>query len=264
MEEKINKNTQKDNAIIHKDNSLNRLDVSFIKHIDAEEYKTSHLLSYWINDFANYHDEEKTFNTTKLITFKRGRIIKANLGFNIGNELGGLHYCIVINKFDNPKNGTLTVVPLTSKKNKKYPHSSVDLGNEIYTILNSLYSKEIEKLSLKTKILKQAKKIPLINRFSEIAKRHIGSTDYRSASAIMREILVSTVNLDITYDVKKITCPTLIVWGDLDAAVPLEDAYTLEGLIKDAAVIVYEGCTHYAYLENLGQTISIIGSFVRS
>mgnify|MGYP004672486305 CR=1 FL=1 len=57
---------------------------------------------------------------------------------------------------------------------------------------------------------------------------------------------------------------TLIVWGDLDAAVPLEDAYTLEGLIKDAAVIVYEGCTHYAYLENLGQTISIIGSFVRS
>ena len=151
MEEKINKNTQKDNAIIHKDNSLNRLDVSFIKHIDAEEYKTSHLLSYWINDFANYHDEEKTFNTTKLITFKRGRIIKANLGFNIGNELGGLHYCIVINKFDNPKNGTLTVVPLTSKKNKKYPHSSVDLGNEIYTILNSLYSKEIEKLSNKYK-----------------------------------------------------------------------------------------------------------------
>lgn len=131
-------------------------------------------------------------------------------------------------------------------------------------LFGSPFKKEIEKLSLKTKILKQAKKIPLINRFSEVAKRHIGSTDYRSASAIMREILVSTVNLDITYDVKKITCPTLIVWGDLDAAVPLEDAYTLEGLIKDAAVIVYEGCTHYAYLENLGQTISIIGSFVRS
>ena len=135
---------------------------------------------------------------------------------------------------------------------------------EKLVLFGSPFKKEIEKLSLKTKILKQAKKIPLINRFSEIAKRHIGSTDYRSASAIMREILVSTVNLDITYDVKKITCPTLIVWGDLDAAVPLEDAYTLEGLIKDAAVIVYEGCTHYAYLENLGQTISIIGSFVRS
>lgn len=218
MEEKINKNTKKNNAIIHKDNSLNRLNVSFIKHIDAEEYKTSHLLSYWINDFANYHDEEKTFNTTKLITFKRGRIIKVNLGFNIGNELGGLHYCIVINKFDNPKNGTLTVVPLTSKKNKKYPHSSVDLGNEIYTILNSLYSKEIEKLSNKYKDIwslpsetskqftsdyEYVKKIKdeiskmkvgsvaLINQVTTISKQRIFDDD------ILREIRLSNESLDL-------------------------------------------------------------------
>ena len=51
-------------------------------------------------------------------TFKRGDIIKVNLGYNIGNELGGLHYCVVINKFDNPFNGTLNVIPLTSKKRK--------------------------------------------------------------------------------------------------------------------------------------------------
>lgn len=143
------KNILKDAAIVHKDNSLNRLDISFLKHIDLQEYKTSHLLAYWINDFANYHDEEKTFDTRKLITFKRGNIIKVNLGFNIGHELGGLHYCVVLDKYDNPKNGTLNIIPLTSKKNKKYPKSSIDLGNEIYNILNELYSKEIEKLSNK-------------------------------------------------------------------------------------------------------------------
>lgn len=218
MDEKINENTQKTNAIIHKDNSLNRLDSSFIKHIDAEEYKTSHLLSYWINDFANYHDEEKTFKTTKLITFKRGRIIKVNLGFNIGNELGGLHYCVVINKFDNPKNGTLTVIPLTSKKNKKYPYSSVDLGNEIYTTLNSLYSKEIEKLSNKYKDIwslpsdmskqftsdyEYVKKIKdeiskmkvgsvaLINQITTISKQRIFDDD------ILREVRLSNESLDL-------------------------------------------------------------------
>lgn len=63
---------------------------------------------------------KKTFDTTKLITFKRGNIGKANLGFNIGHEFGGLHYCIVLDKFDNPKNGTLNVIPLISKKNKNY------------------------------------------------------------------------------------------------------------------------------------------------
>lgn len=29
----------KNNAIIHKDKSLNRLDLSFLKHIQLEEYK---------------------------------------------------------------------------------------------------------------------------------------------------------------------------------------------------------------------------------
>lgn len=29
----------KNNAIIHKDNSLNRLDLSFLKHIELSEYK---------------------------------------------------------------------------------------------------------------------------------------------------------------------------------------------------------------------------------
>jgi len=135
---KNNDESQKNNATVHKDNSLNRLDLSFLKHINSKEYKVSHLLAYWISDFANYHDEEKTFDTTKMISFKRGSIIKVNLGFNIGHELGGLHYCVVLNKFDNPKNGTLNVVPLTSKKNKKYPSSSIDLGNELYNTLNSL------------------------------------------------------------------------------------------------------------------------------
>lgn len=131
-------------------------------------------------------------------------------------------------------------------------------------LFGSPFRKGIEKLSLKTKLLKTAKKIPVLNHFEEFAKRHIGSTDYRNASPVMRQILVSTVNLDITEDVKKITCPTLIVWGSEDEAVPLDDAYILENLIPDAAVIVYEGCTHYAYLENLNQTIRVMESFIRS
>lgn len=131
-------------------------------------------------------------------------------------------------------------------------------------LFGSPFKKETEKLSFKTKILKTAKKIPLLNKLEGFAKKHIGSVDYRSASDMMRKILVNTVNLDITEEVKKITCPTLIIWGTLDDAVPLNDAYILESLIKDSGVVVYDGCSHYAYLERLGQTISVINSFLES
>ena len=79
---------------------------------------------------------------------------------------------------------------------------------------------------------------------------------------MMRKILVSTVNLDITEDVKKIKCPTLIMWGTLDDAVPVEDAYELEKLISDAGVVIYEGCSHYAYLERLNQVVNVINTFI--
>ena len=131
-------------------------------------------------------------------------------------------------------------------------------------LFGSPYKKEITQLSLKTKILKAAKKIPVLNKLEGFAKKHIGSTDYKNATPLMRNILVNTVNLDITEQVKKITCPTLIVWGDLDDQVPVEEAYELENLISDSGVVVYENCTHYAYLERLNQTINVINSFLES
>lgn len=135
---------------------------------------------------------------------------------------------------------------------------------EKLVLFGSPFKKEIEKLSLKTKTLKALKKVPLINKFEDFAKKHIGSTDYRNASKIMREILVLTVNLDITEEVKKIKAPTFIIWGSLDEAVDVERAYELEKLIPDAGLAVYDNCTHYAYLENLKQTINIMDSFLNN
>ena len=85
---KSNEIDSKNEAILFKNKSLNRLDLSFMRHIELEEYKKSNLLAYWIKDFSDYHDNEGSFDTTTLKTFKRGDIIKANLGFNIGDELG--------------------------------------------------------------------------------------------------------------------------------------------------------------------------------
>lgn len=153
---------EKNNAIIHKNTSLNRLDLSFLKHIELSEYKKSNLLAYWINDFAEYHDQEKFFDLTKSGVYSRGDVVKANLGFNVGNELGGLHYCIVLNKYDNTRNGTLNVIPLTSRKdNKNYDSSSVNLGKELYDIFLNKINKEKQKLCQILDELKKIKDIPI-------------------------------------------------------------------------------------------------------
>ena len=161
MNENENEIEIKNNAIIHKDKSLSRMDMSFLKHIELNEYKKSNLLAYWIYDYAVYHDEERNFDTTKIRTFKRGDVVKANLGFNIGSELGGLHYCIVLDKYDNPKNASLNVIPLTSKKiDKIYSKSAINLGKELYNILNNNLEKENRKLNNLLKKIEKINDIP--------------------------------------------------------------------------------------------------------
>ncbi len=127
----------------------------------------------------------------------------------------------------------------------------------------SPFKKEIQKESLKLKMLKTLKKVPILNKLENFAKRHIGSTDYKNASVRMREILVQTVNLDLTEEAKKITCPTLIFWGTQDKAVPVDEAYELEKLIKDSGVVIYEG-THYTYLEYLPQVVNVLQTFLKN
>lgn len=128
-------------------------------------------------------------------------------------------------------------------------------------VLASPFDVEIKKLSLKTRLFKTIKKLPGMSKISEAAKKYIGSTDYKNASPIMREILTKHVNTDITKDVRKIKCPTLIIWGTSDEMVNVKKAYELRDLIKDSAVIIYPYCTHYAYLEDLDKTNRILSSF---
>lgn len=128
--------------------------------------------------------------------------------------------------------------------------------------LASPYKKQIIKLSLKTKLLKTAKKVPGLNKLENFAKKHFGSTDYKTASEMMRKIMVEHVNYDISDQLFKIKCPTLLIWGTLDEAVSIADAYELEKLIANCGLVTYEGCSHYAYLERFDQTVRVLKSFI--
>lgn len=133
---------------------------------------------------------------------------------------------------------------------------------EKLVLLASPYKVANPKVSLKVKLLKKLAKIPLLKQIAENCKKNMGSTDYRNASPKMRSILVKHINTDATEICKKINCPTIMIWGTKDTAVPLKDAYEMEKLIKNSAVLEYPEKTHYAYLEDINKTINILKSFI--
>ena len=211
------------NTVTHKQIALNQLDSLLTYHIENNNLKKANLLSYWFEDFAKYNLAEETFNPKLLKKYKRGSIIKANLGFNVGNEEGGLHYCIVIDKSNALSSGTLTVIPLTSiKENKKYNSTTLNLGDEIYLNLKKIcdnmsqkLSKEyediwklptekVEQFNLDFKYIKKVEKeiskmkkgsIALVSQITTISKQRI--YDPKTSSDILANLRVSNNTLDL-------------------------------------------------------------------
>lgn len=127
--------------------------------MEEEDIAKADKLSYWIENWVQYLKREDDFNPVKLRRYKRGEIIKVNLGFNIGSEEGGLHYAIVIDKDNSINDSTIRVVPLTSIKPNKdlesLPEGTVFLGNELFTSLSSKISSEKRKITQSINELKK-------------------------------------------------------------------------------------------------------------
>ena len=136
------------NIINNKNEALKKineyLDNCIIK--DDKHAKKANLLSYWLKDFFKYIEQEETFDSSFLKEYSRGDIIKVNLGFNVGNEEGGLHYCVVLDKKNAKSYSTITVVPISSLKDTSKPQkTSIFLGEEIYNNLVDKCNSLIEK-----------------------------------------------------------------------------------------------------------------------
>ncbi|MCS6143408.1 type II toxin-antitoxin system PemK/MazF family toxin [Latilactobacillus curvatus] len=76
---------------------------------------------YLLNDERCYSGNKKVY--------QRGAIVNVDFGVNIGTELSGNHFAIILNKKDTPRNDKLTVIPLTSHQ---HPHT-IELSDTIKT-----------------------------------------------------------------------------------------------------------------------------------
>lgn len=111
---------------------MNSLLESYISDGSTDLLKKTNLISYWLEDFVKYISFEDKFDSTKLMRYNRGNVLRVNFGFNVGKELGGLHLAVVLDN-DNKRNAdVITVIPLSSTDGRAVHERSVDLGTELY------------------------------------------------------------------------------------------------------------------------------------
>ena len=139
---------------------LHEYDILFQGMIsNPDTYKKSAILYYWLRDYKNYLKNEAAFSPNFYPEFYRGNIVNVNLGFNLGAEMGGLHYAIVLSD-SNRKNPNLVILPLTSVKPSKNLNALrptvLYIGEELYHKIQGKYTALRTSIPTELKLLSQA------------------------------------------------------------------------------------------------------------
>ena len=184
-----------------------------LQRMDDEGNKRSDKIAQWIENWVKYLKIEQVFNPRSIQALKRGSIVYADFGFNVGREYGGLHYAIVLNKTDSRSNHLLHVLPLTSVKettdisNLKY--FQLPIGNEVFQLLSNKALKKVRELSelydrfskkdgeLREKVVMVESLIEDNKKTLEILK-NLSSSDIDDSS--IKQILTINKNIDFASD----------------------------------------------------------------
>ena len=92
-------------------------------------------------------------------------------------------------------------------------------------------------------------------------KSNMGSIDYKNANTIMRDVLVKAVNTDLSKDITKIKCPTLLLYAKNDKSVPIYIGRKIKELIPGCSYFEIKRCGHFPYIDRFRFVLIILKAF---
>lgn len=77
-------------------------------------------MDFWLYNTSKSFKKENDFEINTFLRYDYGTILKVDFGVNVGAELSGPHFAIVLEKYDSAKSGVITVLPLSSQNKPRY------------------------------------------------------------------------------------------------------------------------------------------------
>ncbi|MBZ9571996.1 alpha/beta hydrolase [Patescibacteria group bacterium] len=107
-----------------------------------------------------------------------------------------------------------------------------------------------------------------LKRFKDSARNifylFLRQRDYQKVKGVMKETFKKVVAEDLLPELSQIKTKTLIIWGERDKSVPLEDAYLMKERIPHSILEIIPKAPHTPNLEVPEKLAEIITHFLRS
>jgi pimeloyl-ACP methyl ester carboxylesterase len=83
--------------------------------------------------------------------------------------------------------------------------------------------------------------------FEMLAYKLSGTYDYYHAKPLMKEVFKKVLSEDLTHLLPQVDMPCLIVWGEDDQIIPVEDGVLFQQEIDDSEIKIIKGARHNPY-----------------
>lgn len=121
------------------------------------------------------------------------------------------------------------------------------------------YKKTVQlKIRLISILSKALKWLPFIKNRRAALYLKIGAGDYLQTSGHLRQTFLKIKAESSIDDAKKITNPTLILWGDSDSITPLYMSEQWQSRIQNSELKIIPGATHYLHIERPNAVVEAI------
>lgn len=207
-------------------------DIASWKNVASTLSDKWHVLLLDLPGFGATNRPEKTFDTYDYANFVEAFLTKLNiLEFSIlGHSFGGRIGIIISSR--------------STKVQRLILVDSAGIGD-----FSSIYRKMVGFLKMFRPIIPKS----LMRRL----RRHIGSTDYIQAGE-MKDVFLKVIAQDLTHLLSRISCATLIIWGDRDDILDIKLALAFKEKIKGSKVRVVWGAKHHPHIEKPTEFIEIL------
>ncbi len=109
-------------------------------------------------------------------------------------------------------------------------------------------------------------KIPMMgstaDHMMDKLRKKYGSRDYNALDEEMRKTFVKVIQLDLSEKYEQMKQSTLLIWGDADTETPVWMAREMEKKIPDCGLVLLEGGSHFAFLEQAERFNRIVRFFL--
>lgn len=112
------------------------------------------------------------------------------------------------------------------------------------------------------RLVKPLFKVSFMQGLRKRAYQAIGAEDYM-ATPELQKTFVNAVSEDLSEDMKKIACPTLLVFGSEDKDTPLVYGQRMQKLIPNSKLEILANAGHFSFLDKPEEFFGIFKNFIK-